>query len=94
MVFVLVGACLLMTWFTYVMIRSMCGSWLVWVSVGVELVYDRGWGGEVVCMYLVSYMCICVCPHECACTYLGMSMSWPESICPSWGMVHDVCGWL
>lgn len=41
MVLVLVGAYLVMTWYTYVVIRSVCGSWVVWVSVVVELVYDR-----------------------------------------------------
>lgn len=37
---VLFGACLVMTWYAYVVIRSVCGSWVVWVFVVVELGHD------------------------------------------------------
>lgn len=38
--FVLFGVCFVMIWYVYVVIRSVCGLWVVWVFVVVEFGYD------------------------------------------------------
>lgn len=54
-----VGACLIMTWYTYVVMRRVCGSWVIWVLVVVELGCD-GLGMREVKFCAVRGVCACI----------------------------------